>query len=97
MENVNQNKMKDKFQFEYFSIYLCLLAFLYHIGSIFAYEVINMKSQGHNGNVYDVIGNMTPQSIYNSYSMFDLLFGILKFIFCQLNWRRFALYECFLV
>ena len=40
------------------------MVFLYRIGSIFDYDVINRKPQDHNVKVYDVIGNMTPQSNY---------------------------------
>ena len=39
---------------------------LYLIGSIFDYDVINMKPhENHTVKVYDVIGNMTSQSIYD--------------------------------
>ena len=32
---------------------------------ILLYDVINMKPQDHNVKVYDAIGYMTPQSIYD--------------------------------
>ena len=63
---------------------------VYLIVSIFDFDVINKKPHDHNVKVYDVIGNITSQTIY------DVIINITTilrywFIFCQFNWLRFVL------
>ena len=55
--------------------------FLYFIGSKFEYNVINMKSKDHIGKVYDVIGNMTSQSIHDVIINFSPILWYFKIYF----------------
>ena len=68
-----QNNSKVESE-QYFLIYLYVTVFLYLIGSKFYYDAINMKSQ-----------DLSMTSTY----FVHLFFGILNFIFCQVNWRSF--------
>ena len=66
-----------------------LSMFLYLIGYIFDYDVINMKPQDHNVKVSDVIDDIDVTVYLWRHNQCFTHSWI--FILCQLNWLRFAL------